>query len=45
MSQATLPTAQPSEPTVPESIGDSESHRSDPSEVNVDDWKIANPDL
>ena len=45
MPQATLPTAQPSEPTVPESIGDSGSHRSDPSEVNEDDWEVASPDL
>ncbi len=41
--QATLPTAQPSEPTVPESSGDSGAHRSDPSEVNVDDWEVAVP--
>ena len=45
MPQPALPTAQPSEPTVPESIGDSGSHRSDPSEVNEDDWEVASPDL
>ncbi|MCY2990142.1 MAG: hypothetical protein NTY19_20050 [Planctomycetota bacterium] len=45
MPQATLPTAQPSEPAVPESNGDNGSHRGDPSEVNVDDWEVASPDL
>ncbi len=45
MPQATLPTTQPSEPAVPESNGDNGSHRSDPSEVNVDDWEVASPDL
>ena len=45
MPQATLPTTQPSEPAVPESKGDNGSHQSDPSEVNVDDWEVASPDL
>ena len=45
MPQPALPTAQPSEPAVPESNGDNGSHRSDPSEVNVDDWEVAGPDL
>ena len=43
--QAALPTTQPSEPAVPESNGDNGSHRGDPSEVNVDDWEVASPDL
>ena len=37
--------AQTPGPAVPESTEDSGSHHSDPSEVNVDDWEVASPDL
>jgi hypothetical protein len=32
-------------PSIPESSEDSSSEASDPSDVDVDDWEIASPDL
>ena len=32
-------------PGAPESIGNPDAHPGDPSEVNVDDWEVAGPDL
>ena len=45
MPHATVPSTQPSEPAVPEFNEDNGSHHSDPSEINVDDWEVASPDL
>jgi putative transposase len=43
--ETAAPGAVPAAPGVPESTGDSSSPHSDPSEVNVDDWEVASPDL
>ncbi len=37
--------AQPGVPAAPDTIEDTGVHHSDPSEVNVDDWEVASPDL
>jgi hypothetical protein len=37
--------AQPAAPAAPDTTEDTGVHHSDPSEVNVDDWEVASPDL
>ena len=43
--ESAAPGAETMVPAAPESIGNSDAHPGDPSEVNVDDWEVAGPDL
>jgi putative transposase len=43
--ESAAPGAEALVPGAPESIGNSDAHHGDPSEVNVDDWEVAGPDL
>ena len=43
--ESAAPGAETLVPAAPESIGNSDAHPGDPSEVNVDDWEVASPDL
>ena len=43
--ETAAPGARTMVPAAPESIGNSDAHPGDPSEVNVDDWEVASPDL
>ena len=43
--ESAAPRAEPVSDGVPEPIKDSGSQHSDPSEINVDDWEVASPDL